>query len=138
MRWRGRFPRAAGSRSISGGIGCEGKNRWFATARGRIGYAFDRWLPFVTVGGAYGGLKATNTGLTPGSTGATATGFGWTAGAGLEYAFLGNWSAKIDYLYVDLGKFNCQACSGTPGNNVTFRESIVRLGLNYKLTGPPF
>ena len=55
-----------------------------------------------------------------------------TVGAGLEYAFLGNWSAKIEYLYVNLGKFNCVACSGALTDNVSFKENIVRAGLNYR------
>ena len=63
---------------------------------------------------------------------------GWTVGAGLEYAFLGNLTAKIEYLYVDLGKFNCVACSGAATDNVTFKENIVRVGLNYKFSGPIF
>lgn len=118
-----------------GGV-CETKNYWLTTVRNRVGYAMDRFMPFVTFGGAYGGLKASNTGLTPSLTGATATGFGWTAGAGVEYVLAGNWSAKIDYLYVDLGKFDCLACAGVAGNDISFRQSIVRAGLNYKFTGP--
>jgi outer membrane immunogenic protein len=105
------------------GVGgtCETKNEWLSTLRGRIGYAFDRWLPYITAGGAYGHTKATNTNLTPGFQGASATPFGWTAGVGLEYAFLGNWSAKLEYLYVDLGKFNCMACSATLANDVSLK-----------------
>jgi outer membrane immunogenic protein len=117
---------------------CEVEQTWLSTLRGRIGYAFDRFLPYVTAGGAYGNVKATNTAVTPGFTGASATALGWTFGAGLEYAFLGNWSAKIEYLYVDLGSFNCVACSGALTNEVTFKENIVRAGLNYKFSGPIF
>ncbi len=72
----------------------------------------------------------------PGLPGASATPFGFTGGVGLEYAFLGNLTAKIEYLYVDLGKFNCVACSGATTDNVTFKESIIRAGLNYKFSGP--
>ena len=58
---------------------------------------------------------------------------GWTAGAGLEYAFIDNWSAKLEYLYVDLGKTTCNAtCSGADPFSVTFKTSIVRAGVNYK------
>ena len=38
---------------------CGTSNRWLTTFRGRIGYAFDRWLPYITGGGAYGNVKAT-------------------------------------------------------------------------------
>ena len=118
------------------GVGtCETKNTWLATARGRLGYAFDRWLLYITAGGAFGHLKATNTGL---GSSASSTEIGWTAGAGLEYAFLGNWTAKIEYLYVDLGKFDCGASCGAIPDNVSFKENIIRAGLNYKFSGPIF
>jgi outer membrane immunogenic protein len=57
---------------------------------------------------------------------------GWTIGGGLEYAFMGNWSAKLEYLYVDLGSFNAAVVP----TNVSFKENIVRAGLNYKFSGP--
>ena len=115
---------------------CETSSRWLATFRGRIGYAFDRWLPYFTAGAAYGNVKAT---ATDAVLGVVAEGskskLGWTAGAGLEYAFLGNWTAKIEYLYVDLGNFDV----GTPTiTTVSFKENIVRAGLNYKFSGPIF
>ena len=89
---------------------CGTRNNWLATFRGRIGYAFDRWLPYITGGGAYGNVKATVSvpafGLAASSSNNQ---LGWTVGAGLEYAFLSNWSAKIEYLYVDLGSFDTAA-----------------------------
>ena len=78
------------------------KNTWLSTARGRVGYAFDRWLPYLTGGGAFGRV---NIGNASGTVDETKT--GWTAGVGLEYAFLGNWTAKIEYLHVDLGTATC-------------------------------
>ena len=117
------------------GGSCQTKSDWLATFRGRLGYAFDRFLPYLTAGGAISHVKATNSGATPGFLGASATPFGFTGGVGLEYAFLGNLTAKIEYLYVDLGKFNCTAC-GAVTDNVTFKESIIRAGLNYKFSGP--
>jgi len=118
-------------------VNCGTSNPWLATFRGRIGYAFDRWLPYFTGGGAYGSVKATidvpSFGLTASSSNNQ---LGWTVGAGLEYAFLGNWSAKLEYLYVDLGSFN--AAIAPVVNNVSFKENIVRAGLNYKFSGPIF
>ena len=55
---------------------------------------------------------------------------------GLEYAFLGNWTAKLEYLYVDLGSFNAGVAPAV--NNISFKENIVRAGLNYKFSGPIF
>ena len=118
-------------------VNCGTSNAWLATFRGRLGYAFDRWLPYVTGGGAYGNVRAT---INVPAFGLVATSsnnqLGWTVGAGLEYAFLSNWSAKIEYLYVDLGTFNSAVLPAI--NNVRFRENIVRAGLNYKFSGPIF
>jgi outer membrane immunogenic protein len=108
---------------------CETRNNWLGTARGRIGYAFDRFLPYLTAGAAYGDIKGTVASVGNFS----ATKAGWVGGAGLEYAFADNWSAKLEYLYVDLSKATCNAtCSGSDPFSVTFQTSIVRGGLNYK------
>ena len=108
-------------------ICCETKNDWLATARGRIGYAMDRWLPFLTGGAAFGDVN-----MTPvGGASETTTKIGWTAGGGLEYAFQGAWSAKVEYLYVDLGKASCDVATCGVATDVTFKTSIVRGGINY-------
>ncbi len=57
---------------------------------------------------------------------------GWTAGVGVEYAFMGAWSAKIEYLYADLGKATCGAVTCGLATDVTFKTSIVRVGVNYR------
>ena len=119
--------------AVCAGFTCETKNGWLATFRGRIGYAFDRWMPYFTGGGAYGNVKAS---VNPGGFSASKSDFGWTFGGGLEYAFLGNWSAKIEYLYVDLGHFDTGPAPFV--NNVSFKENLVRAGINYKFSGPVF
>jgi outer membrane immunogenic protein len=54
-------------------------------------------------------------------------------GGGLEFAVVGNLTAKVEYLYVDLGKFDCGTnCGGTPPDNVAFTTNIVRGGLNFR------
>jgi outer membrane immunogenic protein len=122
--------------SVNCGLGltCETANRWLGTARVRVGYAFDRFLPYVTGGAAFGEVRATTT---PGGVTAKDTRMGWTAGAGLEYAFLGNWTAKIEYLYVDLGSFDT-GFTAPILTNVSMKENIVRAGLNYRFSGPIF
>lgn len=121
-----------------GAFTCETRTEYLGTIRGRLGYAFDRFLPYITGGGAYGNIKASST--QPGTTGMDKANFGWTVGGGLEYAFLGNWSAKLEYLYVDLGSADCGAsCTlGVAANNITLKENIIRAGLNYKFSGPVF
>lgn len=125
------FSTVKGSDTTVGTIcaaGCEVKSKWFGTARGRIGYAFDRWLPYLTGGAAFGDVTG---GLTGGAT-ASKTQLGWTVGAGVEYAFLGPWSAKLEYLYADLGKFTCDAATCVVATDVKYKENLVRAGLNYR------
>ena len=114
---------------ICGGVnGCETRNTWLGTARGRIGYAWDRFLPYITGGAGFGGIK-----MTPNSTlTETKSKVGWTLGGGVEYAFMGAWSAKLEYLYVDLGKTTCGAATCGVDTDVKFNTSIVRAGLNYR------
>jgi len=57
---------------------------------------------------------------------------GWTVGAGLEYAFLGDWSAKLEYLYADLGDTTCEAAVCGVDSTVNPKLNIVRAGLNYR------
>jgi outer membrane immunogenic protein len=113
-----------------GAPGCETRNTWLGTARGRIGYAFDRWLPFITGGAAFGGIKMTPAVGVSGSE--TQTKLGWTLGTGVEYAFMGAWSAKLEYLYVNLGTANCSAMTCGSSTDVKFRTNLVRLGVNYR------
>ncbi len=119
-----------GSATCAVVLTCETSNTWFATFRGRLGYAFDRFLPYLTAGGAYGNIKAT---LNPLALNASENKFGYAFGAGLEYAFLGNWTAKIEYLYVDLGSFDASFVPLVV-NNVSFKENVIRLGINYKFS----
>ena len=106
---------------------CQTKNDWLATARGRVGYAFDHWLPFLNGGAAFGDIKLTPVGFPS----ETTTKIGWTVGGGLEYAFQGPWSAKVEYLYADLGKGSCSVATCGAATDVTFKTSIVRAGVNY-------
>ena len=110
-------------------LGCKTTDNWLSTVRGRLGYAADRFMPFVTGGAAFGDIRAS----TPGFAGASNTNAGWTVGAGLEFAIAGNWTAKAEYLYVDLGKFNCGiSCGALATDNVSFTTNIVRAGVNYR------
>jgi outer membrane immunogenic protein len=63
---------------------------------------------------------------------------GWTAGAGAEWMFAHNWSAKLEYLYLDLGSDSAIGNFGPPidpeikiGYAWRTRENIARVGVNY-------
>lgn len=97
-------------------------NPWFGTVRGRIGYAMNNILIYATGGLAYGDLMAEAGGLEE-----SKTQVGWTAGLGMEVGFAPAWSAKVEYLYMDLGS---SAYSITGGDN-GLEASMLRLGINY-------
>ncbi len=97
-------------------------NPWFGSLRGRIGYAMNNVLFYGTGGLAFGNVTGTIAGLSE-----TKTQAGWTLGLGMEVGFTPNWSAKVEYLYMDLGSRNYIAT----GQNNGFDSNILRLGLNY-------
>lgn len=114
------------------GLQCKTESNFLATARGRVGYAFDRFLPYFTGGLAVGNIKSTY----PGFTTVDDTNAGWTVGGGIEFAFAGNWTAKVEYLHVDLGDVSCTAgtacfVAGT-GNTVNLTEEVLRGGVNFR------
>jgi outer membrane immunogenic protein len=77
--------------------------KWLATVTGRVGYAFDRFLVYAKGGGAFTGERndVTIPGFPiPSSTG-TLTQVGATVGGGAEYAFDTNWSARLEYDFID-------------------------------------
>jgi outer membrane immunogenic protein len=108
---------------------CETKNSWLSTVRARLGYAgWNNWLPYITGGAAIGEVKADDS---FGS--AQQTKVGWTAGAGVEYALMTNWSVKLEYLYADLGKMDCGGhCAAITPDDVSFKTNLVRAGINYR------
>jgi outer membrane immunogenic protein len=125
----------------SGGVACgaffcEAKNNWLGTVRGRAGRAFGRWLPYLTAGVATGHVETTST--NPALAGGSETKVGWVAGLGIEHAFTANWSAKLEYLYVCLGRIDLgSVCStSTMTDNISIKQSVVRLGINTKFNGP--
>ena len=68
-----------GSATCAVGLTCQTENTWFATFRGRVGYAFDRFMPYLTGGGAYGNIKTSINSLPPLSSDESK--FGYTLGA---------------------------------------------------------
>jgi outer membrane immunogenic protein len=112
--------------------GCQTQSEWLGTVRGRVGYAVNSVLIYGTGGAAFGNIQ---TGLIPPSTFDSSTEVGWAIGAGVEIAFAPNWTAKVEYLFVDLPDATCTTvanCGGAVGSTVSFNENIVRAGINFK------
>lgn len=114
---------------------------YVGTVRGRIGYAFDRFMPFVTGGIAWGHTHI-NVNDGDGVTSLFPVGHyqaGWTAGLGLEYAVSGNWTAKAEYDYVDLSRKAYDLTGfGLGSINVDPRIHLFKLGLNYQFGDTPW
>lgn len=106
---------------------CEVRNHYLATVRGRLGYAFDRWMPYVTGGAAFGDIQTS----TPAGNRQYTDKVGWALGGGVEYAFTRKWSTKLEYMYVDLGSANCSAANCGTSVDTSFHANSVRAGLNY-------
>jgi len=123
---------------------------YLGTVRGRLGWLFTPTLLVYGTGGlAYGGVSTNATyvtnevGLPLSSIASSAfsdTRVGWTAGGGLEWMFMPNWSAKVEYLYYDLGTVASTAVAVEPAfidwaytttTRQRFNGNIVRAGLNY-------
>lgn len=121
----------------------EQKLPWFATVRGRVGYAAGPVLLYGTAGAAFTTVKTSLTAIN----GATVSEnfndarAGWTVGAGIETALSGGWSAKLEYLYMDFGSISHSISDPFLGasnpNTFSFdvREQLVRVGLNYRFNG---
>ena len=112
---------------------------YISTVRGRVGYAFGRWMPYVTGGFAWG---HTHININDGSGNAFAAPgqiqTGWTAGAGVEFAVSGNWSAKFEYDYIDLSSRMYDLSGfGLPNVNVDPSVNLVKVGLNYRFGDNP-
>lgn len=100
-------------------------NPWFGTLRARAGVAMSNVMFYGTVGLAYGSLKlqSTSTNVSEQHTSA-----GWAGGFGLEVALMGNWTARAEYLYVDLGGGNYVL----DGTNHGIQSNLLRFGVNYR------
>lgn len=125
---------------------------WFGTVRARVGYSADRFLPYLTGGLAWAnvehklGCDGNRSPLPPRGcsiaafeTSKSDTAWGWTVGAGVEYAITNNVTVKAEYLYTDLGTNDVTLVDPNiaPTNPINNREfdttfNSVKLGLNYK------
>lgn len=97
--------------------------------RGRIGLAHDRWLIFATGGWAWANVENEYTDIT-GRYSDDDTIDGWTAGAGVEYAFAPNWTARVEYRHYDFDDNGLPV--SMPGFKQDFDVDTVSVGLAYK------
>lgn len=106
-------------KSGSDGAGTTVSNPWNGTFRGRVGYAFDRFMVYGTAGAAVGRLNAT------GGINESATKVGWTAGVGVEAKVSEKVTARVEYRHTDLGVFP------TGGGSHTSNDILVGVGFKF-------
>jgi outer membrane immunogenic protein len=128
------FP--AGTTFPTANATCQTRIDWMSTFRFRAGYTWSHFLFYATAGGAVGDFRLSS--ANPTSTHNPTSPLGWAAGVGVEYLFTDAISAKLEYLYVNLGDVGCPAgtlCSadGTNGQ-ISFTENLIRAGVNYKFS----
>jgi outer membrane immunogenic protein len=139
-----------------GTTSARGNLQYLGTVRGRLGYlVMPTLLVYGTGGLAYGGVSLNTAttvyndfyinaggGIATGGVNFSNTQVGWTAGGGLEWMFMPNWSAKVEYLYYDLGtvtqNFSLAQTDFLAGTTVfggqaraRVNGNIVRAGVNY-------
>jgi outer membrane immunogenic protein len=132
------------------GIAMDQTIQWFGTLRARAGMLLSpSVLAYVTGGLAFGSVKTdlAIAGVTPNGTAVAAIGSssttraGWTIGAGVEALFARDWSAKAEYLYIDLGSFDNTISLVTPSIAATVRskvtDNVFRFGINYHFNAGP-
>ena len=101
----------------------EFSNPWFGTLRGRAGIAINNVLLFGTAGLAYGDIRADSALLSE-----SHTSIGWTAGGGIEVGFSPRWSAKAEWLYLDLS----DRTFSVTGTSNGLAADFLRMGVNYR------
>ena len=129
----GRSARTAGIVPVALVSTARAKEDWFGSVRGRLGFAADRALFYVTGGVGFTNVKysfTTNSGANAVSTSSTRA--GWVAGAGVEYAFTNNLSARLEGLYYDVRKRRVTAAPSGDFTVATQSHALARVGINYK------
>jgi outer membrane immunogenic protein len=105
----------------------------FATIRARAGVAMDRALIYVTGGYAGGEVRGTLVDAAlPGVFTNSTWQSGYAVGAGIEYAFTNNISAKAEYLFSSLGQKTYAAADPTLATRSGLDISMIRAGINYR------
>ncbi|HZO46552.1 MAG TPA: outer membrane beta-barrel protein [Xanthobacteraceae bacterium] len=109
--------------------------RALATGTGRVGYAAGAWLSYVKAGIAWADLEQTNFAGTVTPRGVPHTRTGVTAGAGLEWAFWRNLSAKLEYNFIYFGESSIYLGSNRDNGSADHMLHLVKAGLNFRFGG---
>jgi outer membrane immunogenic protein len=140
-QWSGIFDDESGTTSTGPADGFRGHASsdvdWFATLRGRAGFAWQRFFIYGTGGLAAGNVEYTVRlrGVGPDIRHDEEWEWGWVAGAGAEFAFTDNLSAKAEWQFIDLGTEDASSPDGRFSTHPTIEFHTFRVGLNYRFNG---
>ena len=131
------------------------KTNWQATLTGKVGYAWGRTLIYgkggvafedssISVNCVFGPAAVLDNKACLNQALANTAGFstpwytrvGWTIGYGTEFDLGKNWSAKAEYNYLSFGRHNALATDGTTVLSDRADISQVKVGVNYRFSGP--
>ena len=110
--------------------GCRHNETFNGALRGRLGFAGDRFLAYVTGGVAFANIRERAVNSTLVSFGQTKGTTGWTLGAGVEYAFTNHWSVGLEYAYSSYGAKKYIIDGGTV-IKAKVHSNVVKVGVNY-------
>jgi len=118
----------------------ETREKWISTSRVRIGPSWGPLWGYVTGGFAAARVEARVTNAFGFQFTDQHTLYGWTAGLGLEYAWLSAWSVKVEYLYARFENrvfFDIPPIGVAAGSSrsLNIDDHIVRVGLNWRFGG---
>ena len=104
--------------------------------RGRVGYAWNDLLLFAAGGASFADGKQVFLNPSNGYSERASRNFsGYNVGGGVEYAFLQNWTGRLEYIYDDLGRQTFTLAGPPEGfdtRRTSLREHTVRVALEYK------
>jgi outer membrane immunogenic protein len=113
------------------------QTKWLASTTARLGYTQDHWLIYATGGAAWAGDKYQVPGsfIVPFDFQGSETRSGWILGGGIEWLFLQNWSAKLEYAYYNFGTRSitlADSLGDTDPSSISQRIQTVTFGINYR------
>ena len=104
--------------------GVDADLNWKGAITPRLGFAFDRFMPYVKAGIAFGDVEFSSALFDESEMMA-----GWTVGLGVEYALTNNLSLKVEYDYTDLGRDNFALAAGGNGG---YDGHEIKAGVNFR------
>jgi len=140
FQFSGADVKGKGNCGVDADFNCSTKVNAIGTLAGRVGFVSGQSLIYVKGGGAFAhdDFKLNFAGIQ--SSSISDDRWGWMLGTGVEYAITNNWSAKVEYNYMDLGtkSYHFNTEPGFNNFDITQRLHLIKFGVNYRFNWGPF